>query len=141
MRINDSINGYPHHPVKKMVQEGHLFSDFPDVVQSFKAIGDPTRLRILALLTAGELCVCDIMAVLDLPQSTASRHLAYLKNSHWVIGVRSGKWMHYRLHPELQQSSLHGRIVSHISALAESRSDRRKLDDYLKTKESRPDCK
>lgn len=65
--------------------------------QTFKALADETRLRILALLTDGELCVCDLMAILDLPQSTVSRHLAYLRNAGWVEDRRQGIWMYYRL--------------------------------------------
>ncbi len=63
----------------------------------FRALADETRLGILALLQDGELCVCEIIAALELPQSTASRHLAYLRNSGWVKGRRQGVWMYYRL--------------------------------------------
>ncbi len=63
----------------------------------FKALADETRLRILALLLTGELCVCEIIAALELPQSTISRHLAYLRKSRWVLGRRQGIWMYYRL--------------------------------------------
>lgn len=66
------------------------------LASQFKGLSDPTRLRILNLLNAGELCVCDLMAVLDIPQSTVSRHLAYLRNAGWVKGRRNGKWMYYR---------------------------------------------
>jgi ArsR family transcriptional regulator len=61
----------------------------------FKALADETRLRILALLLDGELCVCEIIAALGSPQSTISRHLAYLRKSGWVEGRRQGIWMHY----------------------------------------------
>lgn len=67
------------------------------MTQLFKALSDETRLRILALLHAGELCVCDLMAILDLPQSTVSRHLAYLRHSGLVADRRDGVWMYYRL--------------------------------------------
>ncbi len=63
----------------------------------FKALSDETRLRILYLLLDEELCVCDIRAVLQLPQSTVSRHLAYLKNSGWVDDRRAGVWMYYSI--------------------------------------------
>ena len=56
----------------------------------FKALSDETRLRILSLLTEGELCVCDLMEVLQLPQSTVSRHLAYLRNTGLVADRRQG---------------------------------------------------
>lgn len=65
--------------------------------RTFKALSDETRLRILALLQDGELCVCDLMAILDLPQSTVSRHLAYLRNAELVNDRRQGIWMFYRL--------------------------------------------
>jgi len=65
--------------------------------QILKALADETRLRILQLLAAGELCVCELMAVLGLPQSTVSRHLSYLKNSGWVDDRREGVWMYYRI--------------------------------------------
>lgn len=62
----------------------------------FKALADENRLRILTLLLEGELCVCEIMAALDLPQSTVSRHLAYLRNHGWVKDSRRGVWIYYR---------------------------------------------
>jgi ArsR family transcriptional regulator, arsenate/arsenite/antimonite-responsive transcriptional repressor len=65
----------------------------------FKALGDRTRLRILSLLQAGEICVCDIHGSLDLPQPTVSRHLAYLRNAGLVVGRKEGLWVHYRLAP------------------------------------------
>jgi ArsR family transcriptional regulator len=67
------------------------------IAQKFKALSDETRLRILALLRNGEMCVCDLMAILDLPQSTVSRHLAYLRNVGWVEDRRQGVWMYYQL--------------------------------------------
>ena len=47
----------------------------------FRAFSDRTRLRILHLLRGGELCVCDLVKVLDVPQPKASRHLAYLRRA------------------------------------------------------------
>jgi ArsR family transcriptional regulator len=63
----------------------------------FRALADATRLRILGLLLTGEVCVCDIHESLKIPQSTASRHLAYLRNSGLVDTRREGLWIHYRL--------------------------------------------
>ena len=66
--------------------------------QIYKALADETRLRILALLLAEEeLCVCDIIAALKLPQSTISRHLAYLRKTEWVNDRRCGLWIYYSL--------------------------------------------
>lgn len=63
----------------------------------FKALGDSTRLRILGLLLTGEVCVCDIHESLKIPQSKASRHLAYLRKVGLVDTRRAGLWIHYRL--------------------------------------------
>ncbi len=66
--------------------------------QLFKSLADETRLRILWLLMAKEeLCVCDIMGVLGITQSKASRHLRYLYHLGWVSDRREGVWMYYRL--------------------------------------------
>jgi ArsR family transcriptional regulator, arsenate/arsenite/antimonite-responsive transcriptional repressor len=67
------------------------------LIPFFRALVDETRLRIVMLLLHGELCVCDLMAILDAPQSKLSRHLAYLKHSGIVSGRREGVWMHYSL--------------------------------------------
>jgi ArsR family transcriptional regulator len=66
-------------------------------VELFKAVADPVRLRLLHLLVAGEVCVCHLHEALDLPQSTVSRHLAYLRRRGLVIGRKEGLWVHYRL--------------------------------------------
>ena len=63
----------------------------------FKGFADPTRIRILSLLVAGELCVCDIVDILQLPQPTVSRHLAYLRRMGLVEATRQWKFAHYRL--------------------------------------------
>ena len=65
----------------------------------FRALSDKTRLRILNLLLAGELCVCDLVAVLGCPQPTASRHLAYLKKVGLVTVRKEGVWCYYKLVP------------------------------------------
>jgi ArsR family transcriptional regulator len=68
-----------------------------DLDSLFKGFADPTRIRILSLLVAGELCVCDIVEILGLPQPTVSRHLAYLRRSGLVEVTREWKFAHYRL--------------------------------------------
>ena len=64
----------------------------------FKALSDETRLRILKLLEEREICVCELMQVLGMPQSTISRHMNVLRRAGLVRGRRDGKWVHYRLH-------------------------------------------
>jgi len=62
-----------------------------------KAVADPNRVRILKLLEGGELCVCQITAVLDQATSTISKQLAELRKSGMVQQRRNGKWVYYRL--------------------------------------------
>jgi ArsR family transcriptional regulator, arsenate/arsenite/antimonite-responsive transcriptional repressor len=62
-----------------------------------KALADENRVRILGALRAGELCVCQIIELLDLAPSTTSKHLALLKHARLVEGRKDGRWMHYRL--------------------------------------------
>ncbi len=62
-----------------------------------KALSDPTRLKILYLLSDDELCVCEIMSALDKPQSSVSHHLNILKNSGFIKGRKDGVWIHYKL--------------------------------------------
>jgi ArsR family transcriptional regulator, arsenate/arsenite/antimonite-responsive transcriptional repressor len=71
--------------------------DLQAVDQVFKALADPTRVRILGLLSAGEICVCHIHESLRLPQSLVSRHLAYLRRAGLVETRKEGLWVHYRI--------------------------------------------
>jgi len=68
-----------------------------DLDALFRGFADPTRIRILNLLAAGELCVCDLVGILGLPQSTVSRHLGYLRRSRLVEVERGARFDHYRL--------------------------------------------
>jgi DNA-binding transcriptional ArsR family regulator len=62
-----------------------------------KAMGHPVRLRILAMLRGGELCVCQMTALLDLATSTVSAHLSDLKRAGLVSERKEGRWVFYRL--------------------------------------------
>jgi ArsR family transcriptional regulator len=107
------------------------------LAQTIKALSDPIRLRIILLLQAeGELCVCDLMAVLKLPQSTVSRHLAYLKRSCWVDIRREGVWMHYTLSRESCDicKELLQILKQHAGTLPEATADRTILAALLKDK-------
>jgi ArsR family transcriptional regulator len=63
----------------------------------FRALADRTRLRLLNLMAAGEVCVCFFVEVLGESQPKISRHLAYLRRAGVVAARREGKWMHYRI--------------------------------------------
>jgi len=68
----------------------------------FQSLDDETRLRILALLLEeDELCVCDLVSVLQLPQSTVSRQLSLLKGACWLKDRREGVWIYYSINRSL----------------------------------------
>ena len=71
--------------------------DVRPVSRLFKALGDETRLRIVALLSHGELCVCHLEEALRLSQPTVSRHLGTLRAAGVVENRRERSWMYYRL--------------------------------------------
>lgn len=73
-----------------------------DAQNLFESLSDATRRRILALLqNQGELCVCELVAALGLPQPKISRHLAVMREAGITAMRRDGTWIFYRLHPEL----------------------------------------
>jgi ArsR family transcriptional regulator len=77
----------------------------------FKAVGDETRMEIVALIAeAGEaLCACDIEAHFDLSQPTISHHLKVLRKAGWLTSERQGNWIYYGLDPE---------VLTHVQAVA-----------------------
>ena len=92
----------------------------------FRAFSDRIRLRILHLLLAGELCVCDLVDILKVPQPTASRHLAYLRRAGLVTAEKRGLWMYYSLVPA--KTAFHKKLVGCLAAcfeeVAEIRQDK-----------------
>lgn len=106
--------------------------------QLFKALGDETRLRIITLLLHDrELCVCDIMAVLDLPQSTVSRHLSYLRNAGLVDDRRQGVWMYYRISRDATEhaAALFDLLAQMLLKQDQAIKDLQRLTEHLATKE------
>lgn len=95
-----------------------------------KALADDNRLRILALLARGELCVCHVAAALDLSQPNVSQHLTVLRNAGVVESERRGSWIHYRITPALDP--VRGRILQAVldgvAELAEGRGDAERLE-------------
>jgi ArsR family transcriptional regulator len=65
----------------------------------FKALSDPNRIRILKMLQAKHLCVCEISSVLNLAASTVSKHLSILRESGFIIDTKDGKWVNFRINP------------------------------------------
>jgi len=95
----------------------------------FRAVADRTRLRILNLLRDGELCVCHLVDVLEVPQPTASRHLAYLRRAGMVIARKEGLWSYYRLTPARNafHEKLLGCLASCVSDVPELAADAKQV--------------
>jgi ArsR family transcriptional regulator len=83
----------------------------------FRAVADPTRLRTLSLLLGGELCVGDLVTLLQEPQPTASRHLAYLRRAGLVQVRKDGLWSFYSLAPATRKPHL--QLLECVRAFAE----------------------
>lgn len=66
-------------------------------VRRFKALGDPTRLRIVQVLADGERCVCEIQRHVDVAANVLSHHLKVLRDAGLVLSRRRGRWIDYRL--------------------------------------------
>lgn len=110
-----------------------------NLMNIFKALSEETRLRILKLLEHGELCVCDIVAALDMVQPKISFHLATLKEAGFIRDRKQGRWTHYRLDDsDFFRRSLLLSVLERIpkEALAE---DRRRLADFMQDKPSKDD--
>jgi len=103
----------------------------------FKALADETRLQILGLLMdEEELCVCDIMRVLGITQSKASRHLRYLYNLGLVSDRRDGVWMYYRLAltPGSVQEKQLQLLAEMLAAVPQAQTLKEKLRQRLRAK-------
>jgi len=68
-----------------------------NTAQWFHALSDETRLEIVAMLSSGERCVCELMDALDVAQSRLSFHLRVLKEAGLVMDRKDGRWVHYSL--------------------------------------------
>lgn len=94
-----------------------------------KALADDTRLRMLALLSRGELCVCHVATTLELTQPNASQHLAVLRNAGIVEARRDGGWTYYRLVADQDpfRARILGAVLDGLAELDASVEDRRRL--------------
>ncbi len=114
-----------------------------EAARFFKVLADESRLKMLWLLfNRRELCVCDIMAVLEITQSKASRHLATLRNVGIVVDRREGQWSYYSLCPvEDPLVKEHLKVLkTSLSKRPESRQLLAKLNVWLKEKAQGASC-
>jgi len=108
-----------------------------ELVTIFRALSDETRLRILKLLENGELCVCDIVAALDMVQPKISFHLGALKEAGFIKDRRQGRWIHYRLN----DADLFRRMllvtVCEKAAFPAIAEDRKRLSRFMNIKKQK----
>jgi ArsR family transcriptional regulator len=106
-----------------------------DVVNIFKALADPTRLRIVLLLRQRELCVCELMFILGMEQSRVSHHMRVLRDAGIAGDVREGRWITYRLDEAtrpLLEGLLVGDLGERIGQSGEAEADARKLEACIR---------
>ncbi len=105
-----------------------------ELLAIFKALSDETRLRILKLLEHGELCVCDIVAGLDMIQPKVSFHLGVLQEAGLVRSRKQGKWIYY----SIDESDIFKRflLMSVFERIPDETvaDDKRRLEEFLKKK-------
>ena len=96
----------------------------------FRALADPTRLRLLNLIADREICVCYFVEILGISQPKISRHLAYLRRAGIVAARRQGRWMHYRLVPpqDTVASAILKETLAHLRQRPEMRRELAQLD-------------
>lgn len=113
-----------------------------DLDSLFRGFADPTRIRILNLLVAGRMCVCDLVEILELPQPTVSRHLAYLRRVGLVSVSRDSSFAYYRLadaaHPVHQ--TLLQCVEGCFTGIRSLDAERRRAVARVKKREKEP-CK
>ncbi|MFH0812098.1 MAG: metalloregulator ArsR/SmtB family transcription factor [Pseudomonadota bacterium] len=113
------------------------------IAKIFKALSDETRLRVIKLLQERELCVCELMQVLNMSQPRISRHLSVLKNAGFVDDRREGKWVYYSLRNEAKNNEI-TTILNALSSMANdtvvAKEDKKKLKDAIRLSEVKEPC-
>ena len=121
-------------PTEKQKYARGLPESMPEV-KALRALGDENRLRVVLALQNRELCVCQIVELLQLAHSTVSKHMSVLKEAGLVESRKSGRWVFYRLRetepPGLPESVL-SLILSTAAKTTQATRDSRKLAEILK---------
>lgn len=93
----------------------YTYSEFVPII---KAISDETRLKIIDMLSCGEMCACDILELVDISQSTLSYHMKILTDCGLVNGLKDGSWMRYTVNQEKATS-----LVTFLNRIVEDKAD------------------
>lgn len=94
------------------------------LVDLMKTLAHPMRLRILALLREGELCVCQVVEILGVATSTISEHLTELRKAGLLVERKDGRWVYYGLSPRPELEGLLQALWPHVDAVGQVNQDR-----------------
>lgn len=100
-------------------------SNLTQMVDVYKALGHPVRLRILAMLGSGELCACQITAVLKLAGSTVSAHLSELRRAGVIVERKQGRWVIFRHAEDAHSEALIATALASLGKDARIEADAR----------------
>jgi DNA-binding transcriptional ArsR family regulator len=105
-----------------------------DFLSITKALSDENRARVLMALNLGELCVCQIIELLNLAPSTVSKHMSILKQARLVESEKNGKWVYYRLASGAPKSAAEALewAKKHLVSEATIRKDAKNLKAIIK---------
>ena len=104
--------------------------------QTFKALADENRLRILNLLLHGEFCVCELEVFLGLSQSNLSRHLGKLKTAEIITAKKEGQWVHYLISEDFKEKNkkLFEYLYEKLNEDQAIKQDVERMKNYQKSK-------
>lgn len=102
----------------------HPLNSIMDVL---KAMSDPNRLRLLYALRQGELCVCQLIALLELAPSTVSKHLTILRSARLIENRKEGRWIHYRLTKQSAIRKVVALLFDELEQTPEMAADEKRL--------------
>jgi DNA-binding transcriptional ArsR family regulator len=104
-------------------------SELDAAVQISRALGHPARLRTVAMLRSGELCVCQITEVLQLAQSTVSSHLRELRRAGLITERKDGRWVYFTLAEDPDTGPWIDAALSTAHGDAQLEADRLKVEE------------
>jgi DNA-binding transcriptional ArsR family regulator len=106
-----------------------------DVTTVLSALADPTRLRLIRLLLQEELCVCELVDALRIPQYKVSRHLAMLRRVGLVQARQNGRWIYYSVRPQVELNAFQRDLLTlmnvHMDGVPALRRDDTRLSRRL----------
>ena len=109
-------------------EETGMADELRTLVEQLKALSHPLRLRVLALLEAGELCVCQVAETLQVPQSSVSEALRELRRAGFVVERKEGRWVFVSVVPRKRASALLRGLLTVAGALPEVGQDRARVE-------------